>query len=179
MTSPYEWYQIAPSDAPLEQGDIFYEFPVIIKMLYSDEPNSSVPYQAGYQSYNVILMTQSCDLERIKDDELVVLCSIASCREAQGFNCKDQWGQLIRNRIVSAHLLDRCDIEGYEFDHQVVFLREMFTTPIGFVRQFAKNHGARVRLLSPYREHLAQAFATQFMRIGLPKPLPRKYPYDN
>ncbi len=31
--------------------------------------------------------------------------------------------------------------------------------------------GARVRLLSPYKEHLSQAFARYFMRVGLPRPL--------
>jgi hypothetical protein len=32
----------------------------------------------------------------------------------------------------------------------------------------SKRNGKRLRLLPPYREHLSQAFARFFMRIGLP-----------
>ncbi len=39
----------------------------------------------------------------------------------------------------------------------------------------AKQLG-RLRLLPPYREHLSQSFARQFMRVGLPIDLPREYP---
>lgn len=32
-----------------------------------------------------------------------------------------------------------------------------------------KNLKTRIRLLPPYREHLSQAFARYFMRVGLPQ----------
>jgi maleate cis-trans isomerase len=39
------------------------------------------------------------------------------------------------------------------------------------VLALAALFGERVRLLSPYKEHLSQAFARYFMRVGLPRPL--------
>jgi hypothetical protein len=40
------------------------------------------------------------------------------------------------------------------------------------VREFANAAGHRLRLLPPYREHLSQAFARLFMRVGLPADIP-------
>jgi len=40
--------------------------------------------------------------------------------------------------------------------------------PLQYFRAFAAGAGERVRLSPSYREHLAQAFARFFMRVGLP-----------
>jgi hypothetical protein len=50
----------------------------------------------------------------------------------------------------------------------VVDFRRLFTLPKSFLSEFAASSGPRLRLRSPYREHLAQAFARYFMRVGLP-----------
>jgi hypothetical protein len=45
------------------------------------------------------------------------------------------------------------------------------TLPKGYIADFATQGGARLRIVPPYREHLAQAFARYFMRVGLPSSL--------
>jgi hypothetical protein len=50
--------------------------------------------------------------------------------------------------------------------------------PLGYVKEIARQKGNRIRMLPPYREYLAQAFAWQFMRIGLPIDIPKNYPYQ-
>jgi hypothetical protein len=40
------------------------------------------------------------------------------------------------------------------------------------MEQMAKSKGNRIRLLSPYKEHLAQAFAFLYTRVALPVPIP-------
>ena len=45
----------------------------------------------------------------------------------------------------------------------------VFTLPKPTVRQLARLQGKHLRLCPPYREHLAQAFARFFMRVGLPQ----------
>lgn len=50
----------------------------------------------------------------------------------------------------------------------VVDFRQLFTLPKEFLEAFTSAAGQRLRLRSPYREHLAQAFARYFMRVGLP-----------
>jgi hypothetical protein len=44
---------------------------------------------------------------------------------------------------------------------------DAFSIPIEYAMTLAGQH-KRLRLLPPYREYLAQAFARFYMRIGLP-----------
>jgi hypothetical protein len=67
------------------------------------------------------------------------------------------------------------------FDHadlttaiRVVDFHDLFTVPRGFLEAVLRQRGLpRLRLLPPYREHLSQAFARFFMRVGLPQPIDR------
>ena len=54
----------------------------------------------------------------------------------------------------------------------LVDLERVFTLSVDALRTFAESKGERVRLLPPYREHLSQAFARFFMRVGLPVDIP-------
>ncbi len=55
---------------------------------------------------------------------------------------------------------------------RIVNFRRVYSLPLTFVRQVAARRGRRLRLLRPYREHLSQAFARYFMRVGLPQDIP-------
>ncbi len=67
------------------------------------------------------------------------------------------------------------------FDHtdlgttvRVVDFHDLFTVPRLFLEAVLQERGTpRMRLLPPYREHLSQAFARFFMRVGLPQPVDR------
>lgn len=50
----------------------------------------------------------------------------------------------------------------------VVDFHRTFVLPKAVVAAVALSAGLRLRLRSPYREYLAQAFARYFMRVGLP-----------
>lgn len=69
-------------------------------------------------------------------------------------------------------MLGPCDLPGFELDVAVVDFRRVYSLPLEYVRNFASEAGDRVRLLPPYREHLSQAFARFFMRVGLPVDIP-------
>jgi hypothetical protein len=56
-------------------------------------------------------------------------------------------------------------------DYLVVDFRNVYGIHINNLKIIAKNLGDRVRLNPPYREHLSQAFARYFMRVGLPQDL--------
>lgn len=45
--------------------------------------------------------------------------------------------------------------------------------PHEIIKQLAKSKGKRLRLLSPYKEKLAQAFAYYYMRVALPLDIPK------
>ena len=54
----------------------------------------------------------------------------------------------------------------------MVDFRNVYGVPFGFLEELSASRGERLRLLPPYREHLSQAFARFFMRVGLPTDIP-------
>ena len=69
-------------------------------------------------------------------------------------------------------ILNRSSVAGLEFEHRIVDFHEVFTIPPDFPESLLAARGPdRPRMLSPYREHLSQAFARYFMRVGLPVPI--------
>jgi hypothetical protein len=69
------------------------------------------------------------------------------------------------------HLWYLAECDWVEPGIRVVDFRSLFTLPLSFLREQAKS-AKRVRLFPPYREHLSQAFARFFMRVGLPVDIP-------
>ncbi len=65
-------------------------------------------------------------------------------------------------------MLAPCELPHFESEVRVVDFRRVYSLPLDYFRTFAAGMEERVRLLPPYREHLAQAFARFFMRVGLP-----------
>jgi hypothetical protein len=55
---------------------------------------------------------------------------------------------------------------------RIVDFRRVYSLPLTFLRSRAGRTGERLRLLPPYREHMSQAFARYFMRVGLPQDIP-------
>jgi len=55
-----------------------------------------------------------------------------------------------------------------------VDFHRIYTVPKAYLKQIALNNKFRIRLLPPYREHLSQAFARYFMRVGLPVDIDRE-----
>jgi len=68
--------------------------------------------------------------------------------------------------------LNRCGLPGHERDFLLVDFTRVFTVDASLVRELASHQDPRLRLNPPYREHLAQAFARFFMRVGLPVDIP-------
>lgn len=178
----FEWYEVVQGNG-IEQGDFLNDFPILIQPdTFPTSKNELQLLESGDMTIDnvsvdlvdVVVMTQSCDFNKMDDLSLVTLCPRFEYRRRYG---KDRWKPLIEGRVVGAHLLNKCDIGGHEFDYQVVDLTRLFSVRYNYVRKFASETGQRVRLLPPYREHLSQSFARRYMRVGLPIDLPRDYPY--
>jgi hypothetical protein len=170
MLEEYPWYNIVDGKENLMQGDFIYECPVII-------PTSEISdeVEANVISYNVIVMSQSCDLVQKKVD-LVLVCSIWSLSDFEQksgfFKSKEGKESLRQGNVLGYHLMNKCTIEGFQTDYLVVDFRNVYGVPFNFLLGFVNKRGKRLRLLPPYREHLAQAFARFFMRVGLPVDIP-------
>lgn len=181
----FDWYSLIQNTAGIEQGDFLDNFPIPIPPIESydevinEEGEKNIPI--NIQLFNFIVMTQSCDFQKMQDIESVILCPRVDFQVAfDGKSKTDKkscWVRLTQGRIINIHLINKCEITNYDFDYQTVNLRDIYSVPYGYVKKVASNIPNRVRLLSPYKEHLSQAFARQFMRVGLPLDLPRDYPY--
>jgi hypothetical protein len=69
-------------------------------------------------------------------------------------------------------LLNRCNLTGFETDYLICDFRSLFGVHLTTLNDLAAQQSPRLRLLPPYREHLAQAFARFFIRVGLPIDVP-------
>jgi len=59
--------------------------------------------------------------------------------------------------------------EGIFDDYLVVDFKNVYGIHYSTLENIVKKQNKRIRLLPPYREHLSQAFARYFMRVGLPQ----------
>jgi hypothetical protein len=126
-----------------------------------------------------VVLTQSCDLALRPDgrshSEEVLFCSIYSQGEwinHRVFGKKSGWEETRKGRHPGFHVLNRCDLPGQEREFMLVDFSRVFTVDTTLVRDLVTSQGPRLRLNPPYREHLAQAFARFFMRVGLPVAIP-------
>jgi hypothetical protein len=128
-------------------------------------------------------MTQACDLENNKVSN-VILCPHISLVEY-----KQDWEQAMKSYgqnptakswkrlcddikdgyMWNLSMLNSGEITDLKIEHRVVDFHDVYTIPRNFLESILQQRQKpRLRLLPPYREHLSQAFARFFMRVGLP-----------
>jgi hypothetical protein len=165
MTEAYPWYGLVQGEQ-VEQGDLLVSCPFY---------RFSAQGQVDRETDDVVVISQSCDLAHEKL-EVVQVCpywsleSLASREEF--FRSKRGREELRRGNLPGYHLLNRCALAGFESDFLVVDFRSLFGVHRDTLKELTRQQSPRVRLLPPYREHLAQAFARFFMRVGLPVDVP-------
>jgi hypothetical protein len=172
MTKNKQWYEIA-RDENILQGELLYNCPIIMPPSnYRDLRK----VKSDILEYDIVVMSQSCDLI-LKKIDLVLLSPFYPLSEVadkyQFLNDNKGKEHLRRGNVPGYHLLNKCYIEGFENDFLIVDFRSTFSLPINIVLEFVKEQKERKRLLPPYREHLSQAFARFFMRVGLPIDIPQ------
>ena len=173
----YPWYDIV-SGANIQQGDILENCPVFV--LPSELPlrlsnTASKLYEVPFEARDVIVLSQTCDMvkgrEKISE---VLLCAVwkKSDLTSGAMSTKKDWNDARKGAMPGFHVLNKCDLERFKRDYMVVDFHRVHSLPLDFVRKIAAKLGNRIRLLPPYREHLSQAFARFFMRVGLPVDIP-------
>ncbi|NOY28381.1 MAG: hypothetical protein GXP62_21190 [Oligoflexia bacterium] len=171
----YPWYVIVQG-SELAQGDVIPDCPVV-ELHVPDDLEAAVRGEAGLpadiQRHRMIVMTQACDLVQAKVDSVVV-CPVWSLDEmaevVPQFKHKKPREKLRRGQFPAYHMLNGC--LAVEMDVSIVDFHRIYTLPKAFLGEVARQRGERARLLPPYREHLSQAFARYFMRVGLPVDIP-------
>jgi hypothetical protein len=161
----YPWFGLVEG-GDLEQGDLIVSCPF-------DRVES--PGEADRKTFDVIVLSQSCDLAHGKL-EWVQVCPFweleSLARDVEFFRGKRGREELRRGNIPGYHLLNRCDLPDKPTDFRVVDFRMQFAVNPVVLKTLASGQQQRLRLLPPYREHLAQALARFYMRVGLPVDIP-------
>lgn len=174
----YLWYDKVRGD-DVEQGDIFENCPVLVlpsKLSLGPLGTRTEPQDIPFECRDVIVLSQTCDMVKYQEKTPeVLLCGVwqkSDFQAGQNMASNADWENARKGRMVGFHVLNKCDLEGFRRDFRVVDFRRVHSLPLDFVRNMAIQSGDRIRLLPPYREHLSQAFARFFMRVGLPVDIP-------
>jgi hypothetical protein len=162
----------------LAQGDLVLDCPVLTFLANEtgkEQLSAGDTPQVGFELFNCVVMTQSCDLENGKAPS-VALCPVYTLDEYAEFvphyRRRGNWEQVRRGQVEGLHLLASPTNPTDNMSALVVSFRTIHSLPFDLVSQRAVAMGDRWRLKSPYLEHLSQAFARFFMRVGLPAGIP-------
>ncbi|MHA2031975.1 MAG: hypothetical protein ACW99Q_21600 [Candidatus Kariarchaeaceae archaeon] len=190
------WYESVSADTPITQGDLIFNCPILSWTsenidLQGAKEDEVLKGSTLAVSADVVVMTQACDLENEKVSNIII-CPQTSINEYYEFWQSDLQakGQNPTPKAWKSHCNDICD--GFIWNMsmlnkeelagemrigiRIVNFHEVFTIPRSFLESLITQRGQeRFRLLPPYREHLSQAFARFFMRVGLPLPIEKNW----
>jgi hypothetical protein len=190
-----EWYTRVDARTPLTQGDLVLNCPIVqwdSRTTRFGEANRSevLPDMVVAAEADVVVMTQACDLEEEKVENVILCPHIAlsdhktlweeTVRQLNQNPNSKNWERhctQVRNGFVwNLAMLNAGANQDLSLEQRIVDFHEVFTIPRDFLESFLQQRGTpRLRLLPPYREHLSQAFARFFMRVGLPVPVQRAW----
>jgi hypothetical protein len=180
----YPWYEIVAESEELEQGDYIDACTVVTPTYTPIEAEAGAPGDTGgYEAtgdtdiYNVVIVSQSCDLENGKLDYVLLCPRISYSDLAKSYIDRPNQlhSYLEEIRLGRRHrycMLHQCSFDEFPQEIQIIDLGQVFSVPYHVMKQMAKSGGKRLRLLSPYKEKLAQAFAYYYMRVALPIDIP-------
>jgi len=191
----YPWWQEVDAATPLMQGDLIEACPVTLfneTLDLADADNlagllAELKTGVGIQTVRSIVMTQACDLAQRKVRN-AILCPATKIEDfrkdweeaftrLKGHPAKPgafggQMNDIKTGRTMNYTLLSKREPgDGVLLTTPttIVDFHEVFSLPVAFLETWLRKTGERrLQLLPPYREHLSQAFARFFMRVGLP-----------
>jgi len=168
------WYEVVEG-SELMQGDVLRRCPVPTLQFNDLDPVGGEEVSVEVRTFDVVVLSQSCDIENAKISD-IVLAKVISWKDAVAEEMASGnslvRSQKFREKIVAG------DVPGLSLLHKreanpglewsVVSFHHLSVLSKAQLVDLAARSGPRLRLRPPYREHLAQAFARYFMRIGLP-----------
>lgn len=185
---PHDWYQKVVG-RELQQCDILKDVPVIrnspdldpVALANKVARGEKVPSVGAVRFEDLIVLTQTCDI--VRDDQKFVLAATVfewSRNMRPGLNRKDR--ENFRKQIIGGKILQLCALPEREekpvMKWSVVDFRELVTMPKEYLEKHAESVGERLRMKSPYREHVAHCFANSISRIAIENQLLEFVEYD-
>lgn len=159
-----------------EQGDLLFDLPVVTESTIMIDKDD-VKVVSRVDKVDAVVLTQTCDLANAKLPTVLVARVLpwATFAEAQfkagnqAVKSKGFINALLRGELPPLTLLHERTAAPV-LPWSVVDFRVVYSIQRSRLDDHVTQPGSkqRLRLLSPYKEHLAQAFARFFMRVGLP-----------
>jgi len=167
----YPWYEFVDGTDIIQQGELIENCPIVIP---PSDVDSEGELEIEIEYYNVVVLSQSCDLENSKID-IVLVAPYWTFEEIKQINpeyvSKRNKNKFRESLMPGYHLLNKCDLEEFQSDYVIVDFKNVYGVNLNFLREHLIDV-KRIRVLPPYREHLSQSFARHFMRVGLPIGIP-------
>lgn len=162
-------YQAPALEDPLTQGDIINACPIF----GLEVPQAGVDLDAAPARWRerVVVLTQVCDLANVKTTKvLVALVHPAQVLVDRGIlKSSVIRDQVRRGQVYGWYFLPTAP-EPIRFPESVIDLHDIHSVPRAALERLIADGQRVCRVVTPYREHLAQHFAVTYMRIGLPAP---------
>ena len=167
------WYDIISNTNIIEQGDFVNDCPIV-------KPPTNINLEGEndieINLIDTIILSQSCDLVNDKIQIVLVCPYFTKDTFIENLPIDQQSPKAVRKHIDNLkkgflpgyHLLNKDEANNIN-DFIIVDFRNVYGIDIKCLREIVESRKKRIRLLPPYREHLSQAFARYFMRVGLPQ----------
>jgi len=160
------WYEVV-SGPKLEQGDILTNI-VAPRALQDEDAPGGYRIRVGRGDY--VVLSQTCDLENDKLQE-VLLADVRDYQSAT-YSTDRARSKAFRNALIQgsdwAYFLLPEFEKAPRFPWSIVNFHYLFLVDVAACTRQAEQLGDRLRLIPPYKEHLAQSFGRYMMRIALP-----------
>ncbi|MCK5741690.1 MAG: hypothetical protein KAH48_05690 [Chlorobi bacterium] len=172
----YPWYEEIQKSDNISQGDIILNcmIPMPQKEWFHALLNPDVPFESQaleIMQPDLIVLSQSCDIANNKIDSIVTcpIWNLTKWISVSDYNkSKNGKESLRQGKEPAYHLLNKYSSDGITQEFSVVDFHRIYSLPKEYLKSYVETIKMRLRLLPPYREHLSQAFARYFMRVGLP-----------
>jgi hypothetical protein len=153
------WYSVAKKESPLEQGDILFEITIPTFVRENGEIKMSELLS------NFVVINQSCDLiaqpgkPKPRAEHVLLAEAIISTYEPKNHT------EIYTGRKQGFYILPRNKVNKNPKKHLIVNFNKLHAIHADLLPDLPKIK--RMRMRSPYREHLIQAFSITYSRIAL------------
>ncbi len=168
------WFEVI-NQSVLEQGDLITDCKIFRPVHAESQKDDSVVTIAE-EIHDVIILTQTCDIENRNVEEVLVARVVTYGNLIAEFGGADirrsrTYRKTALDNVIPAYLLLQERTIPPILEWSLVDFHNLFTIPRSLLSEITSGKGDRLRLVPPYKEHLAQSFAKYMMRVALPATL--------
>jgi hypothetical protein len=157
----YPWYEILNKGVEdIQQGDIIINCEIYETVHRKPDNAKESPIKTITNFYDVVVMSQSCDIYQNKID-LILVCPLFTYSYLKDkdntLSSLKKLDEVKKGERPNYHLLNCINIKTPEYfikfmeEYLIVDFHNVFSVPINYLREYCLNN-PRIRILPPYRD---------------------------